>query len=326
MRPILLKGHERSITHLKFNRDGDLLFSCSKATFPCLWRSDTGERIGTYGGHNGAIWSLDVDFDSTTVVTGSADMSAKVFDCETGKELAHLGQKAPVRWVGYAEGDKQLLTLTDQVMGHAPSIQIYNIEGRRPVGPPVEIVGPQTTKLNTALWGPDNKTVFACGDDAIVRVFDVSTRKQIAEIKDHSKAINRIAFDKHGLLLMTASKDGTSRLYDVKTLERLKTFDTGRPVNGVSISPLKDHIILGGGQSAESVTTSRVDNSQFRVRFFHTVFETELGSVPGHFGPVNVLAFSPDGQSFASGGEDGYVRLHHFDEDYLAASSDHMAF
>jgi len=249
-------------------------------------------------------------------------MSAKLFDAETGKELAHLAHKAPVRWVSYAEGDKQFLTLTDQVMGHLSTISIYNMEGRRPVGNPIEIAGPPNIKLNTALWGPQNKTIFVSGDDSLVRVYDVESRKQIAEIRDHTKAISRITMDKHGLLLLTASKDGTSKLYDVKTLQHLKTYDTGRPVYGVSMSPIKDHVILGGGQSHESVTTSNVDSKQFRVRFFHSIFEQELGSVPGHFGPVNVLSFSPDGRSFASGGEDGYVRLHHFDQSYFDQSDE----
>ncbi len=42
-----------------------------------------------------------------------------------------------------------------------------------------------------------------------------------------------------------------------------------------------------------------------------------LGSVKGHFGPVNACAFSPTGKNFVSGAEGGYIRLHHFDQDYF---------
>jgi hypothetical protein len=60
-KPILLKGHERSITKVIYNRDGDLIFTASKDDKPSLWYSDSGERIGTYIGHGGAVWDIDVN-------------------------------------------------------------------------------------------------------------------------------------------------------------------------------------------------------------------------------------------------------------------------
>lgn len=47
--PILLKGHERSLTQVKYNLDGDLIFTSSKDNKGAVWYSDTGERLGTYG-------------------------------------------------------------------------------------------------------------------------------------------------------------------------------------------------------------------------------------------------------------------------------------
>lgn len=47
--PILLHGHERSITAVKYNLDGDLLFTSAKDNKPTVWYADTGERLGTYG-------------------------------------------------------------------------------------------------------------------------------------------------------------------------------------------------------------------------------------------------------------------------------------
>jgi translation initiation factor 3 subunit I len=45
----LLKGHERSITQVKYNADGDFIFSAAKDNKPTIWYSETGERLGTYG-------------------------------------------------------------------------------------------------------------------------------------------------------------------------------------------------------------------------------------------------------------------------------------
>jgi translation initiation factor 3 subunit I len=66
MRPILLKGHERPLTFLKYNGDGDLLFSCAKDHTPTVWYASNGERLGTYRGHNGAVWCCDVSSKSPT--------------------------------------------------------------------------------------------------------------------------------------------------------------------------------------------------------------------------------------------------------------------
>jgi translation initiation factor 3 subunit I len=55
MRPLSLKGHDRPLTRVRINHDGDILFSSAKNKSPCVWYIDNGERIGTYDGHNGAV-------------------------------------------------------------------------------------------------------------------------------------------------------------------------------------------------------------------------------------------------------------------------------
>jgi translation initiation factor 3 subunit I len=48
MRPLVLKGHERPVTIVRFNYDGDLFFSGSAENKINLWEAYTGERIGSY--------------------------------------------------------------------------------------------------------------------------------------------------------------------------------------------------------------------------------------------------------------------------------------
>lgn len=81
---------------MKFNRDGDLLFSCSKDHNPTVWYTETGERIGTYGFHKGAVWDLDANWDSTYLLTACGDCNARLFECTTGNYIARMPSKGYV--------------------------------------------------------------------------------------------------------------------------------------------------------------------------------------------------------------------------------------
>jgi len=306
---------------LQFNREGDLLFSASKSFEPNVWRADTGERIGTYQGHNGAVWYLDVTHDSKYMLTASADNTCRIFGVENGKELAVLKHKASVRSCGWNLGETRFFTITDNVMGNTPSIQIFEKSQEDDLNDQTSV--PMATyqlgkpKVLHAKWVHLNQSIITASDDGAIRVYDAETGKCTAQAQPHRGAINRINFDKYEATFVSGSKDGTAKLFDARTLHVLKTFDTGRPINCAVMSPIKDHVIIAGGEEAQNVTTTRLDSSQFKVRFFHKVYGQEICSVMGHFGTVNTAAISPDGTSFASGAEDGYVRLHHMPQEYL---------
>ncbi len=44
------------------------------------------------------------------------------------------------------------------------------------------------------------------------------------------------------------------------------------------------------------VTTTTTKAGKFDARFYDLIFEEEIGRVKGHFGPINSLAFHPDGK------------------------------
>lgn len=80
----MLQGHERAITQIKYNREGDLLFSSAKDIKPNVWYSLNGERLGTYNGHTGAVWCIDVDWKTTKFLSGAADNTLRLWDLATG--------------------------------------------------------------------------------------------------------------------------------------------------------------------------------------------------------------------------------------------------
>lgn len=44
------------------------------------------------------------------------------------------------------------------------------------------------------------------------------------------------------------------------------------------------------------VTQTAKQSGKFEARFYNLVFEEEFGRVKGHFGPINSLAFHPNGE------------------------------
>ncbi|XP_026468540.1 eukaryotic translation initiation factor 3 subunit I-like [Ctenocephalides felis] len=320
MKPLILQGHERSITQIKYNREGDLLFSASKDHKPNVWFSLNGERLGTFNGHNGVVWCIDVDWQSTRFMSGSGDRSLKLWDLELGKEIGSIPAQASVRTCNFSFSGNQAAYSTDS--SKSSSCELYIIDVRNAdssmskADPILRIPIPES-KVTAMLWGPLDETVLTGHENGSISQWDLKTGKLLNSVNDHTKVINDMQMSRDGTMFVTASKDMTAKLFDTDSLLCLKCYKTERHVNSAAISPIKEHVALGGGQDAMEVTTTSSRQGMFETRFFHLVYEEEFGRVKGHFGPVNSLKFHPDGKSFATGGEDGFVRVQNFDYTYL---------
>lgn len=331
MRPILLKGHERAITCVIYNRDGDLIFTAAKDHIPTVWLSETGERLGTYEQHNGVVWHLDASWDSKILVSASGDMQAKVWEVETGLELASFAHSGTVRSSTFDESGRRILTMCDAFgnLEHErpPKVTIWEQEPmwgddlkkwRRAAE--FHLPHPEAGEVKCQLvrWMPLGKAILCAFEDGIIRIMDTLTFEQRQQFQAHDSKVTCVSWNNpFKCFLITCSVDHTAKVWDVETWDCLKSFRSDRPLNACVFSPSKDHVLLGGGQDAMSVTTTSTRGARFETQFFHLIYEEEFGRVKGHFGPINALAISPDGKSFCSGAEDGYIRLHHFDQDYL---------
>ncbi|XP_014243819.1 eukaryotic translation initiation factor 3 subunit I [Cimex lectularius] len=318
MKPLMLHGHERPITQIKYNREGDLLFSAAKDTAPNVWYSLNGERLGTFQGHSGAVWCLDVDWDTDKLVTGAGDNMLKIWDCSNGKEMTNVEAKSTVRTCVFSYCGNLVAFSTDTQRKQICEIVLIDVRTADSQGAePILSIPVPDSKVTALQWGSLNEKIVTGHENGKITQWDIRMEKLTNQIDGHNGPINDMQMYRDGMMFVTASSDHTAKLFDTEELTHLKTYHTERPVNSASLSPLYEHVVLGGGQEASLVTTTSTRIGKFDARFFHVVFEEEFGRVKGHFGPINSLAFHPDGRSYASGGEDGYVRLQSFDQSYF---------
>lgn len=110
MRPALLRGHTKPITVVKFNFDGDLLFTGSGEKVVNLWYANSGERIGSFE-PKAAVRTLDVTNNSDILIVGTNVGTLEFFKIDGGQLLGHYSIDARFKTIQLSYGDKKLLAV-----------------------------------------------------------------------------------------------------------------------------------------------------------------------------------------------------------------------
>jgi serine-threonine kinase receptor-associated protein len=141
---IVSRGHTRPVTEISFVEDGPsstLLVSSAHDKLPQVRNGETGDWIGSFKGHKGAVWSTKVDsLTRTLAATASGDFSAKLWCASTGKELHDFKHRHVVKSIDFSKDTERIATGCQDGLA-----RIYDT--CRPEEPPMEIrISPSGTE------------------------------------------------------------------------------------------------------------------------------------------------------------------------------------
>jgi len=148
-------------------------------------------------------------------------------------------------------------------------------------------------KLSIAI-APDDATVV-CGDnDGNIHLWNRKAGQAIKSFVGHEDHVGRIDISPTGKLVVTASWDGTAKLWDFESCEELAVFRVPPHCNDAAFSP-----------DGELLAISSEDN----VMLYDVSSRQRLHLLLGHQNTADCLAFSPDGRLLATGSHDRTIRL-----------------
>lgn len=261
---------------------------------------NTGDWIGTFAGHKGAVWSCRLDPSGSLAATASGDFSVRVWDAVTGVSLYHYTDaKHIVKTCDFSPSSTLLAT-----GGHDGILRVYNM--MEPKAKPMEIKQDASKKvaISKCLWISDTMLLTGCGDGSIrfwtingttppTAPDHVMTTDEKAEVRDME--IRKIT---DGRTILTVAAGHKVYFFDLDSHQRVSAHKMPihfKDEGGASLHPSGDTFIAGG--------------SDLWVRVFDFKTGAELDCLKGHHGPIRCLRYSPSGTTFASGSEDGTIRL-----------------
>ncbi|KAK1070332.1 hypothetical protein LTR12_009381 [Friedmanniomyces endolithicus] len=326
--PLTCHGHSRPITHVSFSSllansaasgaSQYYMISACKDNNPMLRDGLTGDWIGTFIGHKGAVWSARLSDDATLAATGSADFSAKVWDTFTGETLATLQHNHIVRAVAFPpQARPQVLAAG----GMEKKLRVFDLS--RAVNGPSGVDGAgATTGVDDALvpsyeigagehqgaiksivWSRDPNVLTTAADDKKIRWWDLRSRSCIA-----SHTVDSLPSSCELNSGLGGSADGTLSVAAGKNVYFFDGARPGRLIKHVKMSREVASVAFNG--EARRFVTGSPSDTWVRVWDFDTEGEVETGR--GHHGPIWTTCFSPDGRLYATGSEDGTVKLWKF--------------
>lgn len=164
------------MNQIKYTRDGDILFSVAKDKVICAWFTANGERLGTYHGHQGAIWTVDISPNTKLLASGSADNTIRLWNPRTGENVKTWELPTAIKRVEFSEDGTQLLGVTEKRMGFLGTIVVYDIRYGDDLSDQTDEhslrITCEESKATVAGWSYLDKYIIAGHEDGSVSQYD----------------------------------------------------------------------------------------------------------------------------------------------------------
>jgi WD40 repeat protein len=307
-------GEDDEFTCVDISPDGRLVATGSKDNTARLWDVASGREISALR-HGGAVNSVAFHPSGASLATGSQDGEVALFDVATGRKAYARHESSKVRTTtirlgsdGKPTTEAGESTETAAIVGVAFSPDGRSLGVLRDDGA-VSVLDAKTGERRKTWYGGTgglaltfsrNSKYLAASNGDFASVRDVDTAKEVFKTTHAESAeggepaftwIDDVAFSPDGNYLATAGRDGTARIWDLRTGRERIRLKHPTPVRSVVF-----------GNDGATLATGSITGA----RLWDVISGRERWRLVGG---NEIVSVSPDGRLIAAAGNDGAISV-----------------
>jgi WD40 repeat protein/mono/diheme cytochrome c family protein len=280
-----LEAQSSPANGLAFSADGRRALIASPDRSVRLWDVEAERDLRRFIGHTASVWSVAFSPDGSRALSGSADTTVRLWDVDSGRELRRLdGHTGLVTCVAFSPDGRKALS-----GGYDHTVILWDLD----TGKELRRWEGLARYVNCLAFVSDERCLI--GGENVLHLIETETGQEVRRLDGHTDSVVGVAVAPDGRRALSASDDGTARLWDLESGHVLRTFPGhGVPVKSVAFAP--DGRRALSGNSDRTVSLWDVDTGQ------------ELRPFRGNADSVIGVGFSGDGRQVLAGSRAAAIR------------------
>src|SRR5919202_625827 len=163
----------------------------------------------------------------------------------------------------------------------------------------VNTIDGHSSYVNYIVISPDGKTLVSGSADRKIKIWDLSSGREIRTLLENSLHINYFAISPDWQIIATGGSNNTIKIWNLATGREIRTLSGhSSSINYLAISP-----------DGKKLVSASADST---IKIWDLATGKLLNTLVGHAGPVNSLAISFDGKELASASADSTIKVWDF--------------